>query len=228
MPVPSTNRVSAQDFYDYDKCPHRVYLNRFGKADEKLPQSAFLNLLFENALLHEKDVLRDLKYEMPSGTTLEERALATQLLMQNGVERIYQAVFLQPDRSGIPDLVKKVSGESKFGNYFYMPLDIKSGSGFEDEERGVLRVDYGMQLYHYGLLLETMQGVLPEAGEILNRRKQRIVYHLNQFRASYEATYPHVQGLATGVETDEPAYSAVCGQCQWWGHSKRFWWPRTM
>ena len=43
-------RVTAQDFYDYDKCPHRVYLNRFGDPKEKLPQSDFLNLLFERAL----------------------------------------------------------------------------------------------------------------------------------------------------------------------------------
>ena len=40
-------RITAQDFYDYDKCPHRVYLNRFGDPQEKLPQSDFLNLLFE-------------------------------------------------------------------------------------------------------------------------------------------------------------------------------------
>src|SRR6266700_1117968 len=47
---PRMARVTAQDFYDYDKCPHRVYLNRFGDPKEKLPQSDFLNLLFERAL----------------------------------------------------------------------------------------------------------------------------------------------------------------------------------
>ena len=128
MTVSSTNRVSSQDFYDYDKCPHRVYLNRFGEAGEKLPQSDFLNLLFENALLHERAVIGDLTYETPVGATLEERALATLRLMESGVERIYQAVFLQAERSGIPDLIEKISGASKFGNYFYAPVDIKSGS----------------------------------------------------------------------------------------------------
>jgi len=70
-------RVTAQDFYDYDKCPHQgvpVYLNRFGDPKEKLPQSDFLNLLFERALDHEQDVINDLPYEMLNGSTLEERA----------------------------------------------------------------------------------------------------------------------------------------------------------
>jgi predicted RecB family nuclease len=55
----STYRINAQDFYDFDKCPHRVYLNRFGDPKEKLPHSDFLNMLFENALTHEHEVISD-------------------------------------------------------------------------------------------------------------------------------------------------------------------------
>jgi predicted RecB family nuclease len=65
----STYRITAQDFYDYDKCPHRVYLNHFGDPKAKLPHSDFLNMLFENALTHEHDVIRDLPYETPTGST---------------------------------------------------------------------------------------------------------------------------------------------------------------
>jgi len=75
-------RITAQDFYDFDKCPHRVYLNRFGDPKEKLPHSDFLNLLFENALRHERNVIADMVYETPEGTTLEQRALSTFQLMQ--------------------------------------------------------------------------------------------------------------------------------------------------
>src|SRR5260370_40576735 len=97
-------RVTAQDFYDYDKCPHRVYLNRFGDPKEKLPQSDFLNLLFERALVHEQDVINDLRYEMPKGSTLEEQASSTIQLMDAGVERIYHSGFLEQEVSDIPDL----------------------------------------------------------------------------------------------------------------------------
>jgi len=54
------SRITAQDFYDFDKCPHRVYLNHNGDPAEKLPLSDFLNLLFERALLHEDEIVRDL------------------------------------------------------------------------------------------------------------------------------------------------------------------------
>jgi predicted RecB family nuclease len=215
------DRVTAQDFYDYDKCPHRVYLNRFGDPGEKLPQSEFLNLLFEHALLHEQDVIGDLRYEMPKGTTLEERALSTLQLMQSGVERIYQGVLLQDEASGIPDLLEKVNGKSAFGDYFYKPVDIKSGSGYESEEKGVLREDYGMQLYHYGLLLERLQGAFPPDAEILNKRKERVSYRLDQFKDCYGATFPDVRALATGARSDEPARCGSCGQCQWWGHCEK-------
>ena len=214
-------RVTAQDFYDYDKCPHRVYLNRFGDPKEKLPQSDFLNLLFERALDHEQDVINDLPYEMPKGSTLEEQARSTIQLMEAGVERIYHGVFLQNEASGIPDLLEKTNGKSRFGDYFYKPVDIKSGSGYEDEDNGILRTDYGMQLYHYGFLLERAQGTFPPGGEILNRRRERVLYRLDQFKNLYQSVFPDVQDLATGTRADEPARCGNCTQCQWWGHCEK-------
>jgi len=69
--------------------------------------------------------------------------------MTDGADRIYQGMLLFADASGRPDLLEKVPGHSKFGDYFYKPVDIKSGSGFKDEDRGTLRDDYALQLYHY-------------------------------------------------------------------------------
>ncbi|MHB8484947.1 MAG: TM0106 family RecB-like putative nuclease [Candidatus Acidiferrales bacterium] len=217
MSKPLSNRVTAQDFYDYDKCPHRVYLNHFGDVKERLPHSDFLNLLFENALVHERDAVEDLVCELPGGTTIEELALSTFQLMRAGAERIYQGVLLQTEASGIPDLLERVSGKSRFGDYFYKPVDVKSGSGYEDQEKQVLRADYGMQLYHYGLLLEAAQGVFPPEGEILNREKRRVLYRLGEFKEIYNNTIPEIRALVTGAKSDEPAYCSACGQCQWWG-----------
>jgi predicted RecB family nuclease len=213
-----TSRITAQDFYDHDKCPHRVYLNHFGDPAEKLPTSEFLNLLFENALTHEWEVIKDLPYQTPAGETLEQRGSSTLELMAKGVERIDQGVFVEPDRSGVPDILERVSGQSKLGSYFYMPVDIKAGSGYEDQKKGTLRSDYGMQLYHYGQLLQTVQGVVPPEAEILNKRKQRIAYKLADIKGSYDRLLPEVRALATGAKSDEPALCGECSKCQWWGH----------
>lgn len=39
--------------------------------------------------------------------------------MMAGVDRIYQDVLVAGGASGIPDLLEKVSGNSKFRDYFY-------------------------------------------------------------------------------------------------------------
>ncbi len=132
----------------------------FRRSKKKLPHSDFLNLLFENALRHERDVIADMVYETPEGTTLDQRALSTFQFMQAGVEPSIKACSCR-QRRGIPDLLEKVIGNSKFGSYFYRPVDIKAGSGYENQEKGTLRNDYGMQLHHYGTLLEAAQGIFP-------------------------------------------------------------------
>jgi len=221
MTAPQAARVTAQDFYDFDKCPHRVYLNRFGDASEKLPHSPFLNLLFENALSYEEEIIANLAHVAPGGTTLEERAASTLELMRKGVERIYHGVLLRPAESGIPDLLEKVGGGSNFGNYFYMPVDIKAGSGYADRETGELREAYGMQLYHYGALLEAIQGVFPPDGAILNRDGERVPYPLRQFREQFQSALPKIRALITGAATDEPALCSDCRNCQWWGRCQK-------
>ena len=221
MSSPAPSRVTAQDFYDHDKCPHRVFLNRFGNSEEKLPHSDFLNMLFENALTHEHEVAADLACEPPKGVTLEDRALSTLQLMKAGAERIYQGVLLQPNESGIPDLLEKVPGNSQLGDYFYKPVDIKSGSGYENAATGTLRTDYGMQLYHYGLLLQAVQGTFPPEAEILNRDRNRILYPLDQFSAAYQETVAEIRLLTNGAKADEPALCSECGACQWWGHCEK-------
>lgn len=143
--------------------------------------------------------------------------MSTLQLMQAGVGRIYQGVFLQTEESGIPDLLEKVRGNSKFGSYFYRPVDIKAGSGYQNQEKGILRADYGMQLYHYGTLLEAVQGLFPPDGDILNRHRERVLYRLDQFRDLYNETLPEVRALVTGAKADEPALCGGCDACQWWG-----------
>ncbi|MGD0695837.1 MAG: TM0106 family RecB-like putative nuclease [Terriglobia bacterium] len=212
------NRVTAQDFYDYTKCPHRVYLNRFGDLREKLPQADFLNLLFESALLHEQECIKSLPYRSPEGDTPEGQAMSTLRLMEEGAERIYQGVLIAGNGSGRPDILEKSGGHSRFGDYLYKPVDIKSGSGYEEREDRTLRVDYGMQLLHYAKLLQEIQGIFPSEGQILNKKAERVVYPLDDFVALYGQVHPEIANLVNGAKTDEPVRCQSCTLCQWWGH----------
>lgn len=218
MSEPPVHRVRAQDFYDFHKCPHRVYLNRFGDPKKKRPLSDFLNLIFERALLHEQNVVKDLPFEGPVGATIEEQFASTLGLMTAGAERIYQGVVLGNGISGRPDLLERVPGRSHFGDFYYKPVDIKSGSGFENEEKGTLREDYGLMLYHYGALLQNVQKFFPPEGEILNRKKKRVLYRLADFAKPYAHLFPEILALVERKTTDEPVRCSDCGECQWWDH----------
>ena len=157
----------------------------------------------------------------PAGESLEERAATTLELMKRGAKLVYQGVLLQLDEAGIPDLLEKMPGRSKFGKYFYKPVDIKAGSGFADQVKGTLRHEYGLQLYHYGRLLEKIQGKFPPRAEILNKRNERVAYPLAQFKDKYKKAELEIQALASGTKTDEPALCGECGNCQWWGHCEK-------
>ena len=218
---PMQSRITAQDSYDFDKCPHRVYLNRHGDASEKSPHSDFLNLLFDNAMTHEWDVVKMLDCSTPKGGSLEERAASTIDLMTRGVERIYQGVLLLPNESGIPDLLERMNGRSSLGDYYYSPVDIKAGTGYADPHSGRLREDYGMQLFHYGKLLDAIQNKFPPRGEILNRRRERISYELTQFESAYVAAENEILELIMGSQSDAPALCGECDKCQWWGKCEK-------
>jgi len=124
-------RVRAQDFHGYYNCPHREYSNRFGDPAKKTRPSEFPNLLFENGTSHEWEVVKGLECETPAGESLGESATTTLELMKRGAKLIDQGGLLQSDKSGIPDLLEKVLGKSKFARSFYPPVNIKAGSGFE-------------------------------------------------------------------------------------------------
>ena len=74
--------------------------------------------------------------------------------MAAGAELIYQGV-IQYEADGVlyqgrPDLLKKMSGKSKFGDYYYEPIEIKSTKELHTEQK--------YQLVFYGLVLEQVQG----------------------------------------------------------------------
>jgi hypothetical protein len=55
--------------------------------------------------------------------------------MKRGVKLIYQGVLLQPTEVGIPDLLEKMPGRSKFGKYFYRPVRLNE-FGIDSEPCG--------------------------------------------------------------------------------------------
>src|SRR3989304_1978617 len=144
-------RIQAGQFYDYERCKHRVYLDRYGNSSEKTSDSPFLRLLWERGIQHEARVISKLSSEREiahvEAPTEEEAFAQTLAFMTRGVDLIYQGILRTPDGIGRPDLLEKTAGPSRWGDYHYVPIDIKSGGGFENPQtRERVKKEYAHQV----------------------------------------------------------------------------------
>jgi hypothetical protein len=48
--------ISATQLYDFVHCPHRVFMDSFGDATERDETSPFVELLWEQGLIHENAI----------------------------------------------------------------------------------------------------------------------------------------------------------------------------
>ena len=133
--------ITAQDLYNYTKCAHRVYLDEHGDPAERSEVSEFVRMLWEMGLQTEREHLAGLAgvpYEDLSALPIEAAVKKTTELMEKGAALIYQGAIRAGDWLGRPDLLhRRDDAASKFGVWYYEPIDIKAGRGWElrDGER---------------------------------------------------------------------------------------------
>jgi uncharacterized protein len=207
--------ITANDILDYQTCPHRVYLNTHEDPGKKRPLAQFLDLLFRRGVIHEEKVLGGLKYNQPEGFTSEERFQSTLELMRAGEDQIYQGVLMAGDEQGIPDLLRKVRTQSKLGEHSYIPIDIKSGKGYETGSSVAVKKTYGIQLAFYARLLQVVQGVYPQEAVVININGEEIPFDPGEFTRHLEEILPDVRALVAGQDRDEAARIGDCAICGW-------------
>jgi predicted RecB family nuclease len=126
-------------FFQYSICPHWIWHDYFSdtKDKDKLPELTLK--LFEQGVLHERDYIKDLEFTSVKAVDPAKAFETTLALMKSGTPLIYQGeIEYQADEvlyRGRPDLLKKVSGKSKLGDYFYTPIDIKSSKDIHAEQK---------------------------------------------------------------------------------------------
>src|ERR1035437_4011909 len=143
--------ISASQLYDFVHCPHRVSMDAFADAAERDETSPFVELLWEQGIVHENAIAEVLKITATMKTIdLADRERETLTAMARHEPLIYGGSIFAGDLSGEPDLLE-------WTGRGYIPGDIKSGSGFEgDESEGKLKKHYAFQLAHYMFILEQL------------------------------------------------------------------------
>ncbi len=220
--------ITALDLYNYTKCLHRVYLDANGDPDEKGEVSLFAKLLWEMGLQTEQDYLLSLgegKVNDLSGHDTGRASVLTMDAMKRGEPLIYQGALTYDHYRGRPDLLwKRNDASSVFGDYYYEPIDIKAGKGWEeaDGKRVRFKKHYAFQMLFYQELLKVIQGFVPSELRIINVHGELEEFDAHLFEQSYRLARSEVERLVTGRECSEPVLGSHCLQCEWFKRCEKW------
>ena len=228
-----TMKITATDLYSYIKCPHKVWRDKFDDQSLKDLPNEFVQLLWEKGCAHEAEVIAKQKGEAEvldlSGVPREERSARTLEAMKSKVQYIYQGCLEVDELFGKPDLLELQPGGE------YVPIDIKSGMGFDgaDSEDGEdepkLKKDYAVQLGLYVDALIRLGFLKRNMGKILDSRGMTVDYDLSQPRGAktpqtwwdfYLDVLGSVRALYEKRATTEPALGGECKLCEWYTNCK--------
>jgi uncharacterized protein len=212
--------ISATQLYDFVHCPHRVSMDAFGDATERDETSPFVELLWEQGLVHENAIAERLPITANMKLIgLADRERETLRAMARREPLIYGGRLTAGDLVGEPDLL----GWTGMG---YIPGDIKSGSGFEgDESEGRFKRHYAFQLAHYVFILEQLGSAAPgRSAYIVDRDGRRVAYPLMEPQGirntatwwdSYLEALSEIRAILAQTKKSRPALSSACSLCHW-------------
>lgn len=227
------NYITGSKLYDYIQCPHRVWRDVYGPDDEKIKEiNPFVELLWNKGIQHEEKIVSNIgEYVDLSEGDLQERFVATLRAMQEGASLIYQGVLFVGKLKGIPDLLRRMPDGT------YLPIEIKSGMGFEGaedeefEEVGKMKKTYAVQLCLYVDLLMQLGYAKEKRAVVIDISKKEVEYDLTQqlgkrnkqtFWEFYEETKEKVENLLTDQVQNKPAMAGNCKLCPWYKSCKKW------
>ncbi|MFH1565996.1 MAG: TM0106 family RecB-like putative nuclease [bacterium] len=222
--------ITANHFYNYIQCPHRIWRDLYGPKEEKDPKTnPFVTLLWEKGALHEKNVVKRIGnfLDLSEGSH-KTRFEKTILAMQNKVGLIYQGVLIYENCLGIPDMLRHNDDGT------YTPIDIKSGRSFENsenEKQEKYKKHYAIQLCHYTKLLKSLGFANNYTGIIIDIHEKETMYDLTKqisarrrisWTQLYHTTKNEVESLLKNDIQNKPAMSGVCKLCPWYKSCKKW------
>ncbi|HBZ35956.1 MAG TPA: hypothetical protein DEO33_06035 [Rikenellaceae bacterium] len=223
--------VTSSRLYDFMQCPHKVWRDIYGPQEEKIDEkNPFIELLWEKGVLHEKEIISEVgAFVDLSEGTIEERIDKTSAEMKKGTPLIYQGVLKFNNLLGIPDLLRMISPGK------YLPIDIKSGKGFEgddfDEEEGKPKKHYAVQLSLYVEILLNLSFADEKKGAIVDVSGKELTYLLENPQGVRNAQtwwelYLDIKNsiveLLSNTIQDRPAISGTCKLCPWYNSCKKW------
>ncbi|MEZ5966183.1 MAG: TM0106 family RecB-like putative nuclease [Planctomycetota bacterium] len=203
-------RITGTTVYTYAACPRAAELDLHEDRSKRRPLTAAEELVRQRGRELEAMRTADLGYAEPGFERGEwdEGARQTQSFLQEGVAGVMQAVLLDGDWLGVPDLLRKEAGASALGDFHYVVGDVKSSS--------MARADQALQVAFYGRLLARVQDRPPSYGFLWLKdgREQRLP--LAELDPVLDDVLDRLVALARGkADIERPFLSSSCGRCHW-------------
>jgi uncharacterized protein len=200
--------VTPSLFYQYAACPHWIWYDKFGDQSKRGAVPELAQKLMEQGVVHEMEYVKDLSFEHVATKDAKDAVAQTMKLMKAGAELIYQGMIEAEISSeggsasggdgvvwrGRPDLLEKRLGKSKFGDWYYAPVDIKSAHTVHDE--------HALQLGLYAAVLREVQGALPKEAAIINIDGERIAQPIS--KALIDKTGRRVREIEKVLDGEKP------------------------
>lgn len=202
--------LTATDFYRYLQCPHWPYWERFGDPAERRALTPEEEQRLADGLDHEQRVVGHVygAFSQVAQETPQEGVKATLALMREGVPVIYQGWLQQGDWLGRPDILERHEGESAFGDWYYVPVDVKRAHE--------LKKEHIFQLLFYSVLLDKAQHRFPPHPAILNADSERLSFEPEEYVAEFREVAAKLERIIAG-ECPEPVYRKTCEDTSPWG-----------
>ncbi|MDZ7650289.1 MAG: TM0106 family RecB-like putative nuclease [Cytophagales bacterium] len=171
-----------------------------------------LDVLIQRGQEHETAYVEFLSKEGLKVVDLKNQSIeATLKAMAQGVDVIVQAKLENGPWMGYADILLKVSGESRFGNWCYEVQDTKLAQN--------TRAATILQLCLYTDLLSTIQGTVPEKMYVVKPGENFPTesYRFAEFQAYYRLVKKNFESIIADTEQHTyPDPVEHCNICRWW------------
>lgn len=207
--------LTAELLLQHQRCKRRIFLDTHGDHSLRDSPSDLLLKLQQDKFAHQKTVLAQYTYQRPDYPKGDWNtgAKATLELMQQGVECIYKGVLLTSYSLEVtllssPYLLFKQPGQSRFGDWVYVPAQIELGKR--------PKLEYQIVAAFHALVLATVQEAEPEAAWLLLRRKEAYAVQLSRWMPQMQLNLEECIQTLESVQAPEVFISRQrCSLCRW-------------
>jgi len=215
--------ITDSQLLSYQRCPRKAFLDVYGDFRQQESPSDFLLKLIKDSSEFRSSIVSNYNYQIPDYPrgNLMAGAKATELLMAAGVDVIYKGVLMIQESAkkldnfpsinfvSYPDLLIKQPGYSCFGDWVYIPTNIKLSKR--------PKLEYQIVSAFHAQILESIQESLPETAWLILRNKG--LYKVNlarRIQQMQETISELIAMLQNSLEPEVFISRQKCNLCTWY------------